>query len=317
MKNIGYDSRRDIRSKPNVIKMDDIGEKIVKKKVLKREGSIILISTKEVVTIPPTMTIKGAIDTMNKYRFRRLPIVEPGRNRLIGIVTSKDIINFLGGGEKVKIIAIKHKGNFLSSINEPITEIMENAIYVPETSSISEGIEKMSKSKVDYLIVVNNEDEKIIRGIISERDFIELLYDKITGKRVKDFMTKNVITASINDTLKDVVLLMGKKFRRIPIVDDEDNLVGVVTTRTIINLIASNRVFSKLVDNKFEEVLNINVKEFMRKDIVTVNENDDLGKAAKLMIENKTGGLFIVKNGKIEGIITEHDLFNAIRRDLT
>ncbi len=317
MKNVARDSRLDDRARYNVLKMDDIGEKITSGRFIKRQGSITLIANRNVVTIPPTMTIKGAIDTMNKYRFRRLPICEPGKNRLLGIITSKDIINFLGGGEKARIITVKHKGNFLSSINEPVTEIMEPAVYVFEDSSIKEGIETMFKNRVDYLLIVNDDEERIVKGIISERDFVELLYEKITGKKVNDFMSKKVIVANINSTLKDIILLMIRKgFRRVPIVDDNDSPIGIVTTRTIINFISSNKIFSKLINNQLEDVLDIPVKEFMRKEVPFISEDKDLGFAAKMMIENKTGGLLVIKDGKISGIITEHDLLRAIWRDM-
>ncbi len=318
MKNVGIDSRTDDRSRYNVLKMDDIGERVTSGKFIKREGSIMLIATRDVVTIPPTMTIKGAIDTMNRYRFRRLPVCEPGRNRLIGIVTSRDIINFLGGGEKARIIAVKHSGNFLAGINESVMEIIEPAVFVSEESSIKDGIETMFKSKTDYVIVVNNDEERIIRGIISERDFVELLYEKITGKYVKDFMSRNVVYVDESSTLKDVVLTMiRKRFRRVPVINSQGIPIGIVTTRTIINLISSNNIFKKLINNRLEDVLNINVREFMRRDIVKIGEDEDLGKAAKLMIENKTGGLLVTNEEKITGIITEHDLLRAIWRDMS
>ena len=60
--------------------------------------SVISIATTKVVAVPPTMRIFGAIETLTQWGFRRLPIVDPGTHRLKGILTARDVIDFLGGG---------------------------------------------------------------------------------------------------------------------------------------------------------------------------------------------------------------------------
>jgi len=50
------------------------------------------ISTKKIATIKPDITIREAISRMKKLKFERLPVVH--ENKLVGIVTVKDILNF-------------------------------------------------------------------------------------------------------------------------------------------------------------------------------------------------------------------------------
>ena len=59
-----------------------------------------------------------------KNKFRRLPITDPGSEKLLGIVTSMDILDFLGGGDKYKILEEKHQDNVPAAINEPVKMIM-------------------------------------------------------------------------------------------------------------------------------------------------------------------------------------------------
>jgi acetoin utilization protein AcuB len=53
----------------------------------------------------------------------------------------------------------------------------------------------------------------------------------------------------------------------------------------------------------------ITVSEVMTRDVITVNEYTPLEEAARIMADNKIGGLPVVRDGKLVGIITESDLF--------
>ena len=56
-------------------------------KVHDREGDIMALATKEVISIPPTKSIKDTAKVMMEHEFRRLPITDPGSGKLLGIVT--------------------------------------------------------------------------------------------------------------------------------------------------------------------------------------------------------------------------------------
>ena len=50
-----------------------------------------------------------AIKIMTEKRFRRIPITDAGTRRLEGVVTSVDIIDFLGGGKRICLLKIASK----------------------------------------------------------------------------------------------------------------------------------------------------------------------------------------------------------------
>ncbi len=70
------------------------------------KNQVFSIATKQVISAPPTMRILGAIETLTEWGVRRLPIVDPGTHRLKGIVTARDVVDFLGGGEKFNLINV-------------------------------------------------------------------------------------------------------------------------------------------------------------------------------------------------------------------
>ena len=79
----------------------DRGSVEFKSRVSSRPGDVMMIASGDVVTVPPTMTIMGVVKTMVTYGFRRMPVADAGTNRLVGIITSVDLIDFFGGGERV------------------------------------------------------------------------------------------------------------------------------------------------------------------------------------------------------------------------
>jgi len=304
-------NKRQKRAQSDFSGKSDRGSLDFKSKLSQHEGDIMMVAKRDVVQIPPTMTIMGAVKTMVKYRFRRLPVSDPGTNRLMGIVTVMDVVNFLGGGDKAQIIENKHRGNLLSAINEEISSIMEeDVITLREGDSIDDVIKMMLLGNLSGFPVVNDESKVI--GIVSERDFIGLVANIITGKRVADFMSRDVVSVRPDTKVEDAARVMiSNDFRRLPIVH-EGVMTGVVTTSDIINYLGSGEVFEKLVTGNMHEALGVPIKVIAREAPVTVEPDLDLGEAADLMIARDVSVLPVVVDGALSGIITERDFLSAL-----
>jgi CBS domain-containing protein len=173
---------------------------------------------REVVTVPPTTTIMGAARTMVGYDYRRLPVADPGTRQIEGICTVLDIINFLGGGDKSKIISRKYDGNMIMAINAPITEIMEESVVaISDDASLEQAVTLMIDKAVGGLPVVDEENR--IVGIITERDFMHMMSETIVGKQVCDAMSDRVITAPPELPIEAAARTMiASGFRRLPVV---------------------------------------------------------------------------------------------------
>ena len=143
-------------------------------KVADKEGEIMTLAKKEVISIPQTKSIKEAAEMMIEHEFRRLPVTHPGSNKLLGIVTAMDILDFLGGGSKFDIIEKKHNDNFLAAINEPVKEIMTRDVFsITPKYSIRESVDLMTEKGIGSLPIVDKE-EKLV-GIVTERDILNIV----------------------------------------------------------------------------------------------------------------------------------------------
>jgi CBS domain-containing protein len=304
-------NKRQKRAQSDFSGKSDRGSLNFKSKLSQHDGDIMMVAKRDVVQIPPTMTIMGAVKTMVKYRFRRLPVSDPGTNRLMGVVTVMDVVNFLGGGDKAQIIENKHRGNLLSAINEEISSIMEeDVIVLHEGDSIDDVIKMMLMGNVSGFPIVNDENKVI--GIVSERDFISLVANVITGKRVADFMSHDVVSVRPDTKIEDAARVMIiNDFRRLPIVH-EGVMIGVVTTSDIVNYLGSGEVFEKLVTGDMHEALGVPIKVIAREAPIIVEPDLDVGEAAELMIAREVNVLPVTVDGALTGIITERDLLNAL-----
>jgi len=277
----------------------------------RREGEIMTIAKSPVITMAPTAPVYDGIQIMVKEGFRRIPIVDPGTKRLQGIVTASDIVDYLGGGEKFRIIQREHAGNFFKAINEPVRHIMTREVFSVYTSAkISDAIDVMIENKVGGLPVVDEEGR--VWAIITERDVITIFSGMISGAKVSDLMSRKVVTVTPETSILEAEKKMIKRgFRRLPIVS-EGELVGIVTVMDILRFFGSGKVFQHLRSGTIDQVLQTPVIETAVKDVVTVSRNVDVGEAAQLMWDRGIGALPVVENEKLVGIITERDFFKLI-----
>ena len=258
-----------------------------------------------------TTPVYDGIQIMVKEGFRRIPVVDPGTQRLRGIITATDIVNYLGGGKKYQIIQQKYAGNFFKAINEPVRSIMTQKVFSVHTyAKISDAIELMTKRNVGGLPVVDEGNR--VWAIITERDIVTIFSGRIGGAKVADLMSKKVVTATPKTSIFEAEKRMVEHgFRRLPIVL-EGKLVGIVTVMDILRFFGSGEVFKHLRSGTIVQVLQTPIIETAVKDVVTIEPNFDVGQAAKLMWEKKIGALPVVEDQKLVGMITERDFFKLV-----
>lgn len=127
---------------------------------------------------------------------------------------------------------------------------------------------------------------------------------------VKERMSKPAITITPDTPLQDALRIMHeKKIRRLPVVEGK-KLVGIVTERDL--LYASPSPATTLSIQEMHYMLSrLKVKEIMKSPVITIDENAPIEEAARLMADNKIGGLPVTRDGELVGIITESDLFKV------
>ena len=127
---------------------------------------------------------------------------------------------------------------------------------------------------------------------------------------VSKWMSKRVVTVDESDTLSEAInTLKRNHVRRLPVLRD-NKLVGIVSDRDLKEA-APSRVTSLDMWELHYLLSKIKVKDLMKRRIITISPDSTIEKAAMLMFDNKIGGLPVVENEELIGIITEHDVFNA------
>lgn len=128
---------------------------------------------------------------------------------------------------------------------------------------------------------------------------------------VRDRMTEDPITATADLPITEARELMRKnEVRRLPVVDDKGNLVGIVTRDDI--LLASPSPVTSLSVWEITYLLSqVTVDEVMTKDVFTVSADCPVEEAARVMVDNKISGLPVMQDDELVGIITESDIFKS------
>ena len=116
-------------------------------------------------------------------------------------------------------------------------EIMtKNPRTVTPDSSVQEAARLMKDDDVGVLPVVESTQSKKLVGIITDRDItIRVVAEGRASAQVREVMSASVRTCKPDDSVKDVMDLMGREqVRRMPIVDQRGDLVGIVAQADLV-----------------------------------------------------------------------------------
>jgi len=265
---------------------------------------------KELPLLTPTSILLEACEFMSKHRLRVLPVTSPN-NVLKGIVFGMDVIHLLAG-DKRDVIRSHNITSLYEFIKLPVRKFMnDNPIVIDANTEVYNVIETMVLNNVGALPVVNKDGT--FKGIISESSLVKYLARKITGVKVKEIMTKEVITSNIKRNLAQVMETMCVSgIRRVPIVDDKERIVGVITWKTIIDLIGKHKVFSLLPRMRLEELLTMPISNLELDKPLAVTEDEDIGEVVFKMLELSEDYALVIEGEALKGIITERDILYGL-----
>jgi acetoin utilization protein AcuB len=129
---------------------------------------------------------------------------------------------------------------------------------------------------------------------------------------VADRMSKPAVTITPDTPFQDALKLMREhQFRRLPVVDKEGKLVGILSERDLLHAAPSSATSLSVWEMHYL-LSKLKVRGLMTKDVITTTPDTPLEEAAYLMAENKIGGLPVMdEHSRVIGVITETDIFRA------
>lgn len=145
--------------------------------------------------------------------------------------------------------------------------------------------------------------------------------------RAKDIMTRDVITVKPTTTIEELArIFIEKKVSGAPVVDDNDNVIGIVTEN---DLISQNkrlhiptvvRLFDAFImlespsriEKEIKKIAAVTVADICVRDVITVAEDTPVEDIATIMSEKKVHLIPVVEGKKVRGIIGKIDLIKGM-----
>lgn len=182
----------------------------------------------EIKCVKANSPVTEVFAVLEKFKVGAVPICD--ENTPIGIVEARELINeaiTLKGILKKKI-ALRYK------VYDAITKEL---ISIGPSNSLKEAIIIMANNDIGFLPIIEN--EKLI-GVISETDIVKIIGDnEDLNAQVYKYANKKLIVIHKDKTLKEAVeLMINNNIRHLPIIDDNEKVMGVISVKDLIKILA-------------------------------------------------------------------------------
>ncbi len=128
---------------------------------------------------------------------------------------------------------------------------------------------------------------------------------------VRDRMSRHPITVRPDVPIHEALQIMRReKIRRLPVLDENDRLVGIVAEKDLLYASPSSAKALNVYELQYL-LAKLTVGDIMTRNVITTTEFTPLEEAAKVMVDNKIGALPVMRGDKLVGIITETDIFKV------
>lgn len=267
-----------------------------------------------VIVVRGVDTVAHARNLMLKERVSRLVVMEG--ERPVGTLTRRDIIRSLCNYRM-------RRRNFESII---VSEVMRSPVTTAnEEDSITDVAKKMVSGNVKGLPVVDDRGELV--GIVTKTDLTRYFSENFLSRfKVKEISQgrKGLPIIHSSHTVFRAMNLMEKTSADRVIVVDDSRPIGIIT-ETDLSLIRQQRSGSSFRKGRRSDAEAVSptriyllptVADVMTPDPTIVNESEDAGIAARMLIDKGIGGMPVVnKKGDLAGMITKFDFVRVLAKE--
>ena len=199
-----------------------------------REG----VTFDDVLLVPKYSKITSRSDTDLSTKLSRnislnMPLISANMDTITESSMAVTVAREGGIGIVHRFLTIQQQVNEVLKVKRSGSIIIENPYTINSELTIKDAFSIMDEKQVSGLLVTDS-NSKII-GILTERDV--LFESPDSSKLVKELMTKDVVTAKLGVDLEQVKeILKHNRIEKLPIVDDNNYVKGLITSQDISNL---------------------------------------------------------------------------------
>jgi CBS domain-containing protein len=244
----------------------------------------------------PEDRISDVTSLMRKTKYYDVPVIDNG-----------EYVGVLSYGTMLK------KGNV--SLDTKIQKLVSKPPTVSKGMSITDVAEMMISSNSRQLAVLNSGGRKVV-GTISRSALLEAAAEVKSFREIKVWELMSNPVESIRDTamLDDALEIMtGLDIRTVPVVDSADRVVGIVGMNEVTEHFRKSdaKTIGDASGSKKERAA-VPISTISATAPKTVNWDDDIGTAARIMIDNDISTLPVLEGEELVGILTQYDIVELI-----
>jgi CBS domain-containing protein/ribosome-associated translation inhibitor RaiA len=155
-------------------------------------------------------------------------------------------------------------------------------------------------------------------GVITEDDILEYALDSLDALTVADIYSDDPVTIREDTTIGRIVNLMREHgISRLPVLNENDLLTGIVTTHDIVDVVVRDMDKATRGDRAgdIERILDLPAYDVMAEPVTTINPDATVQEAVEVMLDNDYAGLVVTAEGNDRsptGVITKTDVLRAL-----
>ncbi len=252
------------------------------------------VMTTDLITVDKDRNLKDVLQLMEQHKITKLPVVD-STGHLLGIVTDGKIADKLGRAHNKHI----QTGTLRAS------SVMEKDVIMAHPDEALETLlADVGKPGLTMIPVVKGD---VLVGVVTKSDLLPLVE---STAELSSVMAREVRAVAATERLVHARrLILDHDVARLPVLEG-GQLRGIIAEHEIANAFAGFKLSDESVQKAM--VRELNVGDYMIRDVVTAAPNMTCADAARMMRERHVGALPIVNgDGTIQGIVTRTDLIRT------
>jgi CBS domain-containing protein len=204
--------------------------------------------TREVVTVPPALSVLEAARLMTHRLLKRLPVVD-AEHRLLGVVSRVDLLRTVAEGYPLpeQRLAREHQAEVVADV------LRRDVPTVSAQASLPEVLDAVISTRLNRAVVVD--DQQHVVGLVTDAELVRRLGEQpglvtrlmrrtapvpfLPDVPVPELMITNVVTTRPDVPLEVAIRdMLAQRHKILPVVDDAGRLIGVVDRFDLLQAIA-------------------------------------------------------------------------------